>query len=274
MKKSKVYDYVTERIIAELEKGVIPWRRPWAGASHAMNYITRKPYRGINAILLPAGEYLTFKQVQDLGGKVKKGAKANLAVFWKLHETTEQTEVEEATVKTWPVLRYYNVFHLTDIEGIPSKLQTWEHDPVEQAETIMAGYNNGPQIEFVDTSKAYYQPVTDRINLPPRETFPRVAAFYSTMFHEMVHSTGHDTRLGRLQTDSLAAFGNETYSQEELVAELGASMLCAVAGLDNDTISDSANYIGGWLQRLRNDTTLIVTAASQAQKAVDWILGE
>lgn len=275
---NKVYEYVTERIIQKLQEGVIPWHQGWKSCP-AINYVTRKPYRGVNTFLLSkGGEYLTFKQIQDLKGKIKKGAKSEFVVFYRTYTRTrtgigengEETEITE----TIPVLRYYNVFHLSDVEGIPSKIQTIQHNPIKEAEEIIAKYIDKPPIVHDDPNGAYYLPVRDLINVPVMEYFRKIEDYYSTIFHEMIHSTGHEKRLNRFpKTADAHMFGSESYSKEELVAELGAAMLCEHVGLFDRTFDNNAAYIQSWIKVLNDNKSLIVRAASKAQKACDYILG-
>ncbi len=270
---NKVYEYVTQNIIKQLEEGTVPWKRPWKNGV-PINYVTRKPYRGVNLFLLPhGGEYLTFKQVQKLGGKVKKGSKAHMVVFWKPVEYEKEVnnggkkEVEKVTI---PLLRYYKVFHLSDTEGIPSKLETIDNDPIESAEEILKGYTEVPIVN--KENSAYYSSSKDFINIPAINQFPKVEEYYCTAFHEIVHSTGLEGRLNRFKATDSGIFGSETYSFEELVAELGASMLCGVAGIEEVTINNSASYIASWLEKLKDDKSLIIKASAQAQKACDFVL--
>lgn len=274
MTKNKVYDFVTDKIISQLENGIIPWKKPWVGTP-AINYVTRKPYRGINALMLEPGEYLSFKQIKERGGFIKKGAKAQMVVFYKVYEKyVEGAESEgDGELKRFFLLRYYNVYHINDVEGIESKLQTFEHNSIEEAEKIVEGYINKPEIINENLDSAFYSPGRDIINMPYKEQFKRSEEYYSTLFHEMVHSTGHMKRLGRFTGNEVkAAFGSETYSKEELVAELGSAMLCNIAGIDN-TLENSTAYIQSWLKTLKNDNKFIVQAAGLAQKACDHILG-
>lgn len=265
-----IYEMVTQQIIEQLEKGVVPWRKPWVN-SIAVNWVTQKPYRGINTLLLNGGEYATFKQIQAAGGKVKKGEKGHIVVFWKWIEKEDEETGE--TVKI-PFLRYHKVFEINNqVEGLESKrkIEHFQHDPIEEAENIIKGYKNSPTYTHYSGS-AYYKPKTDVINVPPMPDFKKVEEYYCTMFHEMIHSTGHKSRLCRKGIEEVAAFGSETYSKEELIAEMGAAMLCAQARIDN-TIENSAAYIQSWLRALKSDKRLVVLAAAQAQKAVDYILG-
>lgn len=271
---SKVYEIVTNRIIEQLEKGVIPWRKPWSNGKlrFPINWVTKKPYRGINRWILPAGEYATFRQIQEAGGRVKKGEKSHIVVYWNWFEKEDEETGELVKI---PFLKYYNVFEInTQCEGLESrfKTETFDHDPVEEAEKIVRGYADCPEIRF-ESGQAYYHKVLDYISVPPLKDFKNPHEYYSTLFHEMVHSTGHPNRLNRHGIAAPAAFGDESYSKEELVAEMGAAMLCVVCGIENSTIENSAAYIASWLEKLRNDKRLVVHAAAQAQKAADYILG-
>lgn len=270
---ASVYEIVTQKIIEKLEQGVIPWRKPWTNSGGAVNWNTQKPYRGINSMLLEPGEYATFKQIQEAGGKVKKGAKSEIVVFWKwLEKDNEETGKKE----NFPLLRFYRVFEInSQVEGLESKRQTveaFEHNPIEEAEKLVKGYIDAPDYTY-NSGRAYYMPALDKINVPPIKDFKVPEEYYCTLFHEMIHSTGHKSRLNRDGITAVASFGSEVYSKEELVAEMGAAMLCTVAGIDNHTIENSASYIQSWLRALKDDKTLLVKAAGQGQKAVDHILG-
>jgi len=269
-----VYEIITEKIIKKLEEGTVPWCKPWNSTGQAVNWKTQKPYRGINAFMLDPGEYATFKQIQDAGGKVKKGAKGHIIVFWKWLEVEDEETGEKKTI---PFLRYYKGFEInTQVEGLQSKRkdEQYDHDPIEAAEKIIEGYQDGPPVTFAP-GKAFYRPTTDMISVPALSDYHKPEEFYSTIFHEMVHSTGHHSRLNRKGVaKQAAAFGSETYSKEELIAEMGAAMLCGVAGIDNSTIDNSAAYINGWLRKIKKaDKKLVVHAAGAAQRAADYIQG-
>jgi len=273
-----VYKIVTDQICQQLEQGVVPWRKPWKDGV-AVNWKTQKPYRGINVFLLPPGEYATFKQIQEHGGRVKKGEKGHIVVFWKWLEKENE---ETGEIEKFPLLRYYKVFEVnTQAEGIPSRRQepeqveeTFEHDVVAACEAIIEGYQDAPEIRYF-SGEAYYHKVYDYIHCPPLKDFESLSSFYGVLFHELVHSTGHPRRLNRKGIAGRSKFGDEDYSQEELVAELGSAMLCAHAGISSDrNIQNSASYIQHWLDVLRADERLVVRAASQAQKACDYILGK
>ncbi len=268
-----VYEIVTESIIERLEKGTVPWRRPWTNAG-AVSWDRQRSYRGINTMLLEPGEYATFKAVKEAGGTVKKGEKGHMVVFWKWVEIEDK---KTGKVDKVPFLRYYKVFEInTQCEGLESKrdVETYEHDPIKEAEAIKSGFVDCPPIEY-KPGRAYYMPSKDTISIPAIEDYKVPEEFYSTMFHEMVHSTGHGSRLGRhKEGERAAAFGSESYSKEELVAEIGAAMLCGTCGIDNTIIDNSASYIASWLRVLKGDSKLVVTAAAQAQKAADYILNK
>ena len=268
----KVYEMITNKIIEKLEQGTVPWEMPFKKGI-AVNYVTQNPYRGINAWLLDGGEYATFKQIKDNGGKVKKGSKSQLVVFWKLIDVEDEETQEDIRI---PLARTYNVFKIGEqTEGIDPKQkdgESFEHDPIEAAEEIVKNYANRPEYTF-NSGSAYYKPAPDVINVPPIKDFKEISSYYSTMYHEMIHSTGHKNRLDREGVANFNGFGTEKYSKEELVAELGASMLCGFAGIENSTLDKSASYIQSWLKVLKSDNSFIVNASQKAQKAVDYIQG-
>lgn len=281
MAKTNVYEMVTERIIAELEKGVIPWEKPWTGVrSGAYNRVSKRPYSLLNQMLLKhTGEYATYKQWQDLGGQVKKGEKSEIVVFWKIFEAEETNkDTGEKENKKIPLLRYYNVFHISQVEGVkplkPEQLND-EVEPIEEADKIITDYITREHIEFTEcrSNEAYYSPSSDRVVVPMKEQYKVINEYYSTTFHELTHSTGHKNRLNRLQTGAVAAFGGTEYSKEELVAEIGSASLMNLLGIETvKTFRNSAAYIQSWLQVLRNDNKFIVSASSKAEKAVNYIL--
>lgn len=272
-----VSEIVTNKIIEQLEKGKIPWNKPWASAN-AINYVSRKPYRGINILLLDAGEYLTFNQVKAAGGSVKKGAKSHIVVFWKMYnkETEDFDESTNSKDKVIPVLRYYRVFHISDCEGIESKIKPDEKPEVvsiPDKDKFAADYMQAEGISYHQShsDKAYYQIESDSIHLPLTKQFDSAEEYYSTLFHEMVHSTGHKSRLNRLE---LAQYhdSKSVRSKEELTAEIGAAALMNDAGIETDkTFKNSTAYIQSWIAVLKNDNNMIIQAASRAQKAVDYI---
>ncbi len=272
-----VKEIVTNEIIKKLEKGTIPWHKPWQGGE-AVNYVTQKPYSGINRLLLDGGEYITFKQATERGGKVKKGAKAKTVVFYKDYEITDIDADGNEEKKIVPVLRYYKVFSLTDVEGLESKLEITERPifTIDRCENLVNSYIGYHGIEFdpgTVSRRAYYRPCEDKIVVPNIKQHDSAEEYYSTLFHEMVHSTGHPTRLCRFKiNDTEAAFGSETYSREELVAEIGSAFLIEECGISSaETLNNSAGYIQSWIKALRDDSNAILYAAAKAEKAVELI---
>jgi antirestriction protein ArdC len=290
--RGNVYQMVTDRIIAQMEQGIVPWHKPWTGAADgAINYVSRRAYSVLNQWLLGRdGEWLTFKQVQQCGGRIKKGAKAGMVVFYTQHQYKVMVNVEdedgnvheEESTKVKPVLRAYNVFHISDCEGIESKIQGGvknDVEPIEQAEKVISEYvSREKELTFRNdsvTDKAYYSPASDMVCVPMISQYDVVEEYYSTTFHELVHSTMKETRCNRKAENKMAAFGSADYSREELVAETGSAMLCTKVGIDCDkAFKNSVAYIQSWLKALKNDNKMIVWAASRAEKAAKYIMGE
>ena len=277
--QDKIYAMITEKIIEQLEKGVVPWRMPWNGyiKGFPMNFTSKKEYRGVNIFLLKLAMrstpyWVTFKQAKQLKGSIKKGEKGYPVIFWKFLETTDKETGEKKNI---PLLRYYTVFNLDQCEGIElpeiDQPETREFSPIEQAEKIISDMPNRPTINH-NEARAYYRPSADLVNMPKKELFLSDAEYYSTMFHELSHSTGHTSRLNRENEAKNHMFGSADYSKEELIAEMGAAFLCAESNIENETIENSAAYIAGWLCKLKNDTKLLIQAAGKAQKAADHIL--
>jgi len=273
-----IYSEVTTRIIAQMEEGVIPWQKPWVANGKAISRSTGKPYSLLNQMLLGRpGEYLTFKQCQEAGGKVKKGEKASMVVFWKF---IEQKDEETGEKKEVPFLRYYNVFHIDQCEGITAKHTTETAFPdgaatLEAAQEIIYDYlgREGVMLSHEEGDRAFYRPATDEVVLPIRKQFISTAEYYSTVFHELTHSTGHPKRLNRLSKPSF--FGTEDYSKEELVAEIGAATLVNHVGLEtSSSFRNNAAYLQNWLKVLKDDKRFIVSAAGRAEKAVNLILNQ
>ena len=273
-----IYAEVTARIIAQMEEGVIPWQKPWVACGKAISRSTGKPYSLLNQMLLGRpGEYLTFKQCQEAGGKVKKGEKSSMVVFWKF---IEQKDEETGEVKEVPFLRYYNVFHIDQCEGIAAKHTTEATfpdgaEPLEAAQEIIYDYlsREGVKLAHQEGDRAFYRPSTDEVVLPIRKQFMSTAEYYSTVFHELTHSTGHAKRLNRLSKPSF--FGTEDYSKEELLAEIGAATLVNHVGIETDSsFRNNAAYIQNWLKVLKGDKRFIVSAAGKAEKAVALILNQ
>lgn len=283
-----LYTEITNNIIAQLEQGIIPWRKPWTGVrTGAISHATGRAYSLLNQMLLAKpGEYITWNQCKAEGGSVKKGAKAKTVVFWKVL-TREKTDDDGAIItdtngrpvlEGLPVLRYFQVFHIDDCDGISPK---WANKlPAvaaadERAENVLMDYVRRENISFENVigDKAYYAPDLDLIRLPIMEQFGSTAEYYSTAYHEATHSTGHRTRLNRFDgSAAAAAFGSESYSKEELVAEIGSACSLHELGLETpDSFRNSAAYIQSWLRVLKDDKRLIISAAARAEKAVKLI---
>jgi antirestriction protein ArdC len=272
-----VYELVTNRIIEHLEKGVVPWQRPWTGGEPPTNLINGKPYRGINVWLLNSQNYsqnyfLTFKQVKELGGSIKKGEQALPVIFWKWLEK-ENNETKE--IENVPILRYYNVFNIGQCEGIPREklpqVINRKNVSINSCEKIIQEMPKRPKIQH-DEQRAYYNRQDDYVNMPKVETFKNSEGYYGTLFHELVHSTGHNERLNRKELLESKGFKSEDYAIEELTAEMGSSYLKSYARIPVEQLENNAAYIQSWLERLKKDKKFIIYASSQAQKATDFIL--
>jgi antirestriction protein ArdC len=273
-----VYEIVTEQIIAQLQNGVAPWRKPWQTAE-PRNLVSQKPYRGINTFLLagfgmPSRFWLTYNQATKLGGNVKPGERSALVVFWSVGK--DKLNPKTGKVSKPFLLRYYRVFNLSQTEGIAHKLGLAEASAVPVAdiaacESIVAAMPKAPAI--VNDARAWYRPSTDTVGIPSKTVFDSSEGYYATLFHELTHSTGHASRIGREGIEKLNSFGSESYSREELIAEMGAAMLCGVMGIAPATLENSAAYLKSWITALCGDSKLLVSAASAAQKAADYIRG-
>lgn len=301
-----VMTLVTDRILADLEKGVIPWRKPWCSVNTgAYNRITGKPYSMLNQLLLKhAGEYATYRQWTKAGGSVKKGAKSECVVFWKWPDVTEADDdmvpegdcganngssvpadrrnrgADHMDRKEAPKLRYYRVFHISQVDGVEPRQreQVYPTEPIAVAEDCLQRYlqREGIRFEAGLSNEAYYSPGRDLIHVPCITQYPpeMEAAYFSTVFHEVCHSTGHAKRLCREGVNHVS-FGSESYSREELVAEVGSACILHSLGIDTEeTMVNSSAYIQGWLQALGRDKRMVVFASSQAEKAVQYFFGD
>lgn len=301
-----VYSLVTDRILEELEKGSIPWHKPWIRPttgytgvriavdpqSCAYSRSTGRPYSLLNQMLLcRSGEWATYNQIQEAGGQVRKGEKSSPVVFWKFVEVKKTNSTGEEETERVPMLRYYSVFHVeTQTEGIKPRARgahdtvlvadtktefRQEWDAIAEADALVRKYLDFSGVTHTEVvgDRAFYRPGADSIETPTRAQFRDPAEYYSTLFHEITHSTGHPARLDRFSVAGSHAFGSENYSKEELVAELGASALVNLLGIESDgSFRNNAAYIQNWIGQLRNDNKLIVHASGKAEKAVNYIL--
>lgn len=287
--KRDIYQEVTDRIVAALEAGTVPWRKPWntRTSGRLQNLVTGHPYRGVNILLLTLTSWergftspywLTFNQAKELGGNVKAGEKGTQITFWKRIVVTEPDETGKPVKKVIPMLKHFFVWNLEQVEGVrlPKRVVAaqsdepqFEHTPVEEAEAIVARYiESGPTLRF-GGDRAVYNHVSDVITVPERSDYKSGDEYYSTLFHEMGHSTGHKDRLARKFGTE---FGNHDYGREELVAEMTSAFLQAETGIESAE-ANSASYLAGWVKEIKEDVRAIVVAAGAAQKAADLILG-
>jgi antirestriction protein ArdC len=280
---SSVYRIVTDAIIKQLENGVIPWHKPWSTA-FPKSLRSLREYRGINVLLLSSQGYsspywTTFNQATQLGGHIKQGEHSTFVTFWKRRPyKTHNAETGEDETRQGFLLRYYRVFNLCQTEGIAEKLglsTAGEFSRVpnlEQCEAIVQGMRLAPRFE--SSNAAWYRPLTDTVGMPSRDTFDSPETYYATLFHELGHATGHPSRLKRDGIENVNSFASESYSKEELIAEMSSAFLCGVSGISPVTLTNSAGYLQSWISRLRGDSRLLISAASAAQKAADYILGK
>lgn len=270
---STVYQSVTNRIIEQLEKGSLPWVKPWKADSTAdKNIGTQKPYQGINRLILGIESMVsgygvpvwgTYKQWQALGANVRKGEKGTQIVFFSpVVKENKQTGETEA----YNCLKAYWVFNAEQVDGIEIQAPSAENAPfnaIEHAEALLA--NSGAVINHGGDA-AFYVPSADKIQLPHKSAFDNESSYYATAFHELTHWTGHETRCNRVLKNR---FGDSKYAFEELVAEMGAAFLCAENRIQGEL--RHAGYIANWLQVMRDDSRAVFKAAALAQKAVDYI---
>lgn len=298
MKKGKarkdLYQEVTDKLVKMMEEGVNPWAKPWTDSKGAvpMNYKTKKPYRGINFFLLSLSfndpYFLTYKQAQELGGNVRKGERGTKVYFWNfIYLDANGKKVLNPEVdgyeKKIPYLREYTVFNATQIEGIefvyPEAPELKDNAKIEACEAVV---KNLSKVEGRTATErkivvhlydgAWYSPSRDIINMPKIESFKSSEFYYDTLFHEMIHFTGLEGRCNRFKKTDSVEFGSESYSEEELVAEMGGAYLCALTGISSEEISkNNAAYLAGWIKKLKGNPTLAIKAAGAAQKAVDYI---
>lgn len=267
-----VYDIVTDRILSQMDEGIIPWHKPWITGG-AKSWVTNKPYSFLNQILCEkVGSYMTFNQIEKQKGKLKKGSKGTFVTFYKRIPITHENEEGEEETRVVPMLRYYYVFHQDDIEGINFPKVGNDNVKLENPEQIIQNYiERESKLTFSDGfGQAYFRPSTDSICVPKIEHFDTSEHYYATVFHEMIHSTAKAYRCNRPLDGK---FGNDVYSKEELVAEMGSAILYQMCGIASDLLIDnSVAYLQNWMSAIGGDKKLIVQAAGKAQKAVNYIL--
>ena len=261
-----VYQIVTDRITALFSAGVVPWRKGWTTTGVPKNLVSGKAYRGINIWLLSSAGFtspywLTYRQAQERGGNVRKGEKGTVAIFWKLFQrkgddTSQPTTTGQDAGRMLPLLRYFTVFNVQQCDGLTDvptvEANTREHEPIAAAEALWQAWTDKPAVTHQGNA-AVYRRATDAITMPPRPQFEPPEDYYSTLFHEGTHATGHSARLARATLLESARFGSQTYSKEELVAEFGSAYLCGVCGIVDRTLDNSAAYLASWLKAFRDD---------------------
>ena len=282
-----VYSRITDKIVAHLEQGVRPWLKPW-NADHAAGRITRPlrhngtPYRGINVVMLWSAStakgyacplWLTFKQALELGGNVKKGESGETVVYADRITRTAARDKGEEIEREIPFLKGYTVFNAEQCDGLPAayyaKATPPAETPVHRIDTADRFFAaTGANIRHAGT-RAYYAPGPDYIQMPPFETFHDAESYAATLAHELTHWTKNESRLARDMGRS--KWGDDGYAREELVAELGSAFLCADLGITPEVREDHAAYIASWLKHLKDDRRFIFSAASHAQRAVDYL---
>lgn len=286
MSNQKVYTKVTNKLIEMLENGTVPWRKPWQ-TTWPKNLVSGRKYSGINAAILAMSTFtspywVTFNQAKKMGGYVNRGEKGTWVIFYSVYEkTVVDQKTGEETIKKFIVVKDYVVFNTDQCSGLKNKRleaekveRLTQSEKIEAAENIINGWTDKPPISH-GGNRAFYRPSTDEIRVPYQHRFSSTEEYYSTLFHECSHATGHESRLDREGITKTAAFGDDVYSREELVAELGAAFLCGECSIErNQTLENSAAYLRSWINVLKGDSKLAVIAASEAQKAADYILGE
>jgi antirestriction protein ArdC len=276
-----LYEVVTRQLLTLMAEGKCPWRKPWQtiGTGLPINAVSKREYRGANTWLLGSmpfndNRWLSFRQARELGGSVRKGERASIAVFWKLLDSKDEPNGTEKGHERIPLLRYYSVFNAEQCDGLnlPPIVNAVKHDRIQAADALVSAMPHRPAITECG-AEAWYMPSTDRVNVPPLYCFHSPDAYYATLLHELGHATGHERRLGRKEVNHVARFGSAEYSVEELVAELSSAYICASLGLDASLIENSAAYLQGWIAALNNDPRMFVLAAGRAQRAADFIMG-
>lgn len=282
--RADVYSSVTNRIIADLEKGVRTWQKPW-DAEHPAGSITRPlrhngvPYRGMNVLLLwgealaqgyNAPIWMTFRQAAELGAHVRKGQHGSLVVFADRFTKTETDDAGQAIERQIPFMKGYTVFNVEQIEGLPAHYyaKAEPREPIARIEQAEAFFAATGAVITHGGNRACYSPGRDQVRMPPRDSFRDAESYCATLAHELTHWTSHPSRCARQLGNR---FGDSAYAAEELIAEMGSAFLCADLGITPEVRPDHAQYLREWLGILTDDKRAIFTAAAQAQRAADYL---
>lgn len=293
MSNKAIYEVITKKVVDEIQSAIktgetFHWIKSWKGipTGNAISFLGKNfvPYRGINRLFVSPGLHITYTQLQEfqkkhpeVDFKIKKGCHTETVYFYKLSEYVDTDEDGEEFVKTYPLMRFYKVFNINDIENLPKffEVERKEHtltDPMVKAEEIISNYceRDGLNLEIVDGSdRCFYRPLNHMVNVPKLSQFDSPEEYYGALFHELVHSTSK-----HLNRDVRNGFGSKDYSFEELIAEIGSAMICDTLGISNEkAFKNSVAYLQGWLKKLDSeDVSFLVKAANAAQKACDYIL--
>lgn len=284
--RADVYARVTERIVCALEDGTRPWVKPWSGGQAAPLAMPQRhngvPYRGINVVLLwgeaiehgyNSSTWMTYKQAQALGGQVRKGSHGALVVYADTYRKTDTDDHGDEVEHEIHFMKGYTVFNVDQIDGLPELYRPAPAlppgEPMQRIEAAERFFRQTGAVFQEGGNRAFYAPGPDLIRLPQAEAFRDAASYAATKAHELVHWTGHCSRLAR--DFGAQRFGDEGYAIEELVAELGAAFLCADLGVADEPRADHAAYLASWLRALKNDKRLIFSAAAHAQRAADFL---
>ena len=269
MKRNEIYKKITDQIIAKLNAGTVPWEKSWVSGV-PRNMVSGKSYRGINFLSLithdfPSPQYLTFTQCHKLGGTVSRNEKGSLIVFWKIVDRDAENDLNFRQV---PLIKYSYVFNISQTSLYKADVNESSFITCEQ---LLSTLKNIPAVKH-NYRRCYYDPVNDFVSVPVIRDFESGAEYYSSLWHELIHSTGHPNKLNRFNIGDLQE--TAAYSEEELVAELGSSFLSGMCGLSNKVINNQVAYIQGWLSKLGDDPNIIVRAAQKAKQAISYILTE
>jgi antirestriction protein ArdC len=282
------YSEVTSQIIAALEAGTPPWRKPWDTSKAGnlgipCNAVTGMRYRGINVLTLATSplalaaadpRWATYKQAADRAWQVRKGARGTTAYFFKRIEVSDPRQNtehdEDGKTRYIPLLRAFTLFHASQIEGVPEFAPPSATEAPWRASDAAGTIVTSSRVTVrIGGDRAFYALGTDHIQMPPRHVFPSAEGWCSTVLHELGHATGHPSRLNR---DLRNSFGSPDYAREELRAEIAQVMVCAELGIGECEFTNGAAYIASWLETLRSDRKEIFRASADAQRIADYLL--